>query len=1033
MMNGVVYLVLMVQVLAWASSAAVVASVKCIESERQALLSLKRGFNLTHDDDWLSSWGDGEHQKECCNWEGVKCSNHTGHVVMLHLHAGDYTLGSISPSLGELHHLNYLDLSGNHFTHTPSIPSFIGSLTFLTHLDLFACSFGGNIPPQLGNLLFLQYLDLSSNNLVGGFPLQLTNMSSLRYLDLRYNSLNETMPPQLGNLLSLEHLDLSANAFTGTIPSQFKNLSRLQHLDLHPDYYYKTMSLSSDLQWLSELSTMRYLSLPWVNLSGASNWQQQVSSLSHLQYLDLHGCNLVDSMLTSSLASTSLSSVDISNNSLRDASFIFPWLMNSTRSLVTLIMNDNGLTGTIPETFGDNLNSLEELNLANNELKGQIPLSLFHSCNLAWLDLSNNNLTGEFHEYIREYSRCAHKPLQILDLGWNEITGMVPDLSQLQSLQELRLDNNRLNGSIHEGTGQLSNLTELSLGNNFLTGLISEAHFSRLSDLGTLDLSHNALAFNVSVDWIPPFNLTDIYLARCKLGPDFPTWLHTQTMIEYLDISCAGISSTVPNWFWERLPFMMYLNISHNRFPGKIEDPPIVSYYVFAVAFVSDPHLSIDLSFNLFEGPIPAILSTATQTFLSNNRFSLANPFLCANLTKYMRFIDLSNNDLRGELSDCWRGFESLVVLDLSNNQFYGNMPKSLGSLRNIQSIHLGGNNFSGKIPSSLHNCTQLQIFDAARNKLSGRIPSWIGDNIPKLLVLSLHSNNFHGNIPLSMCNLDEVHVLDLSLNILSGSIPKCISNLSAMATQEKSNATITHDYHYEYRDEFSRTDSEVSGFYNDSASLTWKGKMSKYGSTLGLLRSIDFSSNRLSGEIPTEMMSLIGLVSLNLSRNFFSGHIPPTIGQLKSIDFLDLSRNHLSGTIPSQLAQIDDLSVLDLSYNDLSGEIPLGTQLQTRDASAYAGNPKLCGAPLNNTCPIHGHQISEHDADGDDEQFVSEGFYIAMGVGFVMAFWGVCFSLILKKSWRYAYFKLLSDVYDNLYVFTAIKVAKLKRIKSQI
>ncbi|XP_020977706.1 LRR receptor-like serine/threonine-protein kinase FLS2 [Arachis ipaensis] len=1058
MMNGVVYVVLMVQVLAWTSSAAVVASGKCIESERQALLSLKRGFNVTDDDDWLSSWGDGEQQKECCIWEGVKCSNVTGHVLMLHLH-GYHFAGSISPSLGELHHLKYLDLSGNRFTHTPSLPPFIGSLTFLTHLDLSSCYFGGK------------------------------------------------MPPQLGNLLSLEHLDPSYNAFTGTIPSQFKNISRLQYLDLDSLYM-----MSSDLQWLSELSILRYLSLAWVNLSGASNWQQQVSSLSHLQYLDLHGCNLVDSVSISSPAnfSTSLSFVDVSNNSLRDASLMFPWLMNST-------------------------GRLEELNLANNELKGQIPVSLFHSCNLVELDLSKNNLIGDFHEYIREFSRCAHKPLKFLDMGWNEITGMVPDLShsQLQSLHVLRLDNNRLSGTIHEGIGQLSNLTHLNLGNNFLTGLITEAHFSRLSTLYTLDLSHNALAFNVSVDWIPPFNLINIYLARCKLGPDFPTWLHTQTMIDYLDISCAGISSTVPNWFWEPLPQMMYLNISHNCFRGKIEGPILP-------AIVSDQGLSIDLSFNLFEGPIPAFLSTASQTFFSNNIFSIADPLLCANSTKYMRFMDLSNNDLRGELSDCWRGFELLVVLDLSNNQlygnmpkslgslrniqsiqfegnnfsgeipsslnnctqlqifdvadnklsgripswigdnipnllvlslrsnnfhdpllcanstkymrfmdlsnndlrgelsdywmsfellvvldlsnnqFYGNMPKSLGSLRNIKSIHLGGNNFSGEIPSSLNNCTQLQVFDVAGNKLSGRIPSWIGDNIPNLLVLNLHSNNFHGNIPLSMCNLHELHVFDLSLNTLSGNIPKCICNLSAMATLANSNATITDNF--------------TIGIYNDSTSLIWKGKMSKYRSTLGFLRSIDFSSNRLTGKIPSEMMTLIGLVSLNLSRNLFSGHIPPTIGQLKSIDFLDLSRNHLSGTIPSQLAQIDRLSVLDLSYNDLSGEIPLGTQLQTRDASDYAGNPKLCGAPLNNTCPIHGHQISEHDADGDDdEQFVSEGFYIAMAAGFVMAFWGVCFSLILKKSWRYAYFKLLSDVYDKLYVFTAIKVAKLKRIRSQI
>ncbi|MED6126296.1 hypothetical protein PIB30_077040 [Stylosanthes scabra] len=182
------------------------------------------------------------------------------------------------------------------------------------------------------------------------------------------------------------------------------------------------------------------------------------------------------------------------------------------------------------------------------------------------------------------------------------------------------------------------------------------------------------------------------------------------------------------------------------------------------------------------------------------------------------------------------------------------------------------------------------------------------------------------------------------------------------MATQATSNAAINHDYHYGYSDHYNHA-AEGSGDYNDRASLIWKGKMSKYGSTLGLLRSIDFSSNRLIGEIPSEIMSLIGLVSLNLSRNLLSGDIPPTIGQLKSIDFLDLSRNHLSGRIPSQLglAQIDRLS------------------LQTRDASSYAGNPKLCGAPLNNTCAIHGHGIGDENDAHVDEQFVTEGFYIAV------------------------------------------------------
>ncbi|MED6161219.1 hypothetical protein PIB30_058593, partial [Stylosanthes scabra] len=820
-MNGgvdVVLLMVLAVILAWTSAG--VASGKCIESERQALLSLKRGFNV--DDDWLSSWGDGEQQKECCNWEGVTCSNNTGHVVMLDLQNSLYDADTISPSLGELSHLNYLDLSGIHFAITPSIPTFIGSSTLLKYLNLSDCFLGGSIPPQLGNLSHLVYLDLSFNDMDGGFPTELTNMSSLRYLDLSVNGLAETMPPQLGNLLYLEHLDLSENAFTGTIPSQFKNLSRLEYLDLNPKGSDdgETMSLSSDLEWLSQLSTLRYLSLPGMNLSSASSWQRQVSGLSHLQHLDLNGCNLVDSMPTSSLASpanfSTLSFVDISNNSLVDTSFIFSWLMNSTSTLVTLRMNDNGLTGTIPETFGVKLmSSLEDLNLANNELEGQIPVSFFHIASLTKLDLSHNRFTG-----------------------------MLPDLSQLSSLQELRLQNNKLNGSIHEGIGQLSNLTELSLGNNLFKGSISEAHFSRLSNLDTLDLSHNAFVFNVSVEWAPPFDLTLLNLASCNLGPNFPRWLKSLMPIAELDISQAQISGLIPDWFWERYSMMPYLNLSYNHLEGIIPanlshattDGPLYKY-----------HQTIDLSFNLFEGPIPAFISTNTKVFLSNNRFLTANHFLCENsLPKNTRFMDLSSNSLSGELRDCWIDFEELWVLDLSDNHFHGNIPKSLGSLTNIQSIHLGGNNFSGEIPSSLINCTQLQVFDAAHNKLSGAIPSWIGDNIRKLLVLGLHSNKFHGRIPLSMCNLNELRVLDLSQNILSGSIPTCLSNLSAMATQQNSNATITHDYKYYFclrvqyhRCIYSEPKDEV---YNDSTSVMWKRQMSKYGSTLGLLRSIDLS-----------------------------------------------------------------------------------------------------------------------------------------------------------------------------------------------
>ncbi|XLR20967.1 hypothetical protein HN51_067764 [Arachis hypogaea] len=433
-------------------------TVKCIESERQALLTLKQGFHLNNNA-WLSSWGHRENKKKkCCNWEQIQCSSETGHVLKLDLHVSDHVrAGSITTALAELHHLNYLDLSYISFNLTPSIPIFIASLTHLRYLNLSHSGFQGKVPHQFGNMLFLEYLDLGYNSLFAEIPPQISNLSNLVYLHFGSNSFHGNIPPQLGSLLSLKYLDLSENDFNGTIPENFGNLSNLEYLDLSSSYQ---ISLSSGLQWLSRLSFLRHLSLPKVNLSTANNWQQLVSGLSHLQYLDFNGCDLSDS-IPSSLSSaanfsTSLSFVDLSGNNLMNSSLIFPWLMNSTSSLAMLNLDHNSLRGTIPQSIGE-LSSLEYLSLASNQLEGQIPLSLFHVCSLRELDLSGNRLSGQFHEFAKALSNCNHKQLQTLNMGWNEITGMVSDLSSFSSLQVLRLDSNGLNGTLHEGIGQLSN------------------------------------------------------------------------------------------------------------------------------------------------------------------------------------------------------------------------------------------------------------------------------------------------------------------------------------------------------------------------------------------------------------------------------------------------------------------------------------------------------------------------------------------------------------------------------------------------
>ncbi|KAK8470279.1 hypothetical protein PHAVU_004G105501 [Phaseolus vulgaris] len=192
----------------------------CIPKEREALLQFKAAIV---DDGMLSSWT----TPDCCQWEGIRCSNLTAHVLGLHLPGefdvyeeiteeitNRYMRGEIQKSLMELRQLEYLNLSSNDFQDS-HIPEFLGSLTNLKYLDLSSCVFGGEIPTLFGSLSHLRYLNLGQNSLEGSIPCQLGNLSQLHELYLARNSFEGNIPSQLGNLSQLQYLDIRFNSFKG--------------------------------------------------------------------------------------------------------------------------------------------------------------------------------------------------------------------------------------------------------------------------------------------------------------------------------------------------------------------------------------------------------------------------------------------------------------------------------------------------------------------------------------------------------------------------------------------------------------------------------------------------------------------------------------------------------------------------------------------------------------------------------------------------------------------------------------------------
>jgi len=271
---------------------------------------------------------------------------------------------------------------------------------------------------------------------------------------------------------------------------------------------------------------------------------------------------------------------------------------------------------------------------------------------------------------------------------------------------------------------------------------------------------------------------------------------------------------------------------------------------------------------------------------------------------------------------------------------------------------------------------------------------------------------------------LSKLSILDLSSNHFVGYIPKCIYNLTAMV----------HSLYFTRRCPTVDIISDVGGI-PDSEWLMWKRKEWRFNRCLGLVKAIDMSNNELEGPIPDKLSDLTGLVFLNLSRNRLNESITPKLGQLTSLQFLDLSSNQLCGEIPTSLSKLSSLEILDLSNNNLSGRIPLGTQLRGFDPSSYMGNKGLCGDPLPIKCP--GDQLpadkpketnkTHEDANerGDD---IFLGLYISVVLGFIVGFWGVCGTLVIKRSWRHAYFRFLGDIKDRIYVMVAVSIARARR-----
>ncbi|CAI0540135.1 unnamed protein product, partial [Linum tenue] len=496
--------------------------------------------------------------------------------------------GFISPHIGNLTFLKKLDLHNNTFH--DAIPPEIGRLRRLRTLFLYNNSLGGEIPSNISGCSALAEVHVRNNKLVGSLPRQLGFLYGLQFFHAGGNRLTSgRVPEALGKLKkSLEELLLHRNYLDGEIPSSIFNLTLLTLLSLGEN------RLHGNLPWnmATLLPNLENFYVPFNQLTGSL--PPSLSNASSMVQLQLQVNNFTGSV-PSMASSHNLLRLNIAENFLGsgkvngdDLGFLST--LTNARKLQALVISINNFGGNLPEQIGNLSSSIEILVLDNNQISGSIPEGLQNLVNLEVLLANGNKLSG-----AKSLSIIGNmQSLVQLRLDNNDIAGYVPlSIGNLNRLLVLRLANNYLDGGIPTAIQNCKSLKLLDLSNNNLSGVIptqlmgltslsmglnlSYNHFTgsipieveNLKNLGSLDLSHNMLSDSIPRSLGKCVSLESVRLQANLLRGTIPLSLDSLRGIRLFDLSNNNLSGQIPKFF-EQMHSLQLLNLSYNKFEGEV-------------------------------------------------------------------------------------------------------------------------------------------------------------------------------------------------------------------------------------------------------------------------------------------------------------------------------------------------------------------------------------------------------------------------------------------------------------------------------
>jgi len=302
-----------------------------------------------------------------------------GNLIRLVLTSNDLS-GTLSPSLGNLSLLTYLDLSKNNFV--GSIPAALARAGGISSPSSPCESFGMSV------------LDLSHNDLTGTVPTELSNWAWMSQMLLNNNRLENAgsfdfltrSPLCVDSAGALSILDVSNNRFTGTLPD-FIFQGGLEVFGASQNCFHGAIPVS-----ICSATALKVLALTALN-SG----EDCRSPISFFGW-EFSGFRAEETMVGT-----------------------VPECLYSLPSINALLLTFLNLEGVVPEKISS---SMETFALQGNRYTGSLSRALVTSPNLKSLVLSHNYISGSLEGFGAGRNYDLYPMNLLLDV--NAISGIIP-------------------------------------------------------------------------------------------------------------------------------------------------------------------------------------------------------------------------------------------------------------------------------------------------------------------------------------------------------------------------------------------------------------------------------------------------------------------------------------------------------------------------------------------------------------------------------------------------------------------------------